>query len=384
MKDQDLKLMEQDKLISSLKWKLKDSETSITILNANINCLAAEVDIMSSGLKPREFFKIFEQNKSESSPTETGSLQSGEDEAMSSSDKASQIHSHLSYAESEDGSSVFNAAKSPSNGIVELTSDLQIRKTEDDTITITSPLTTAQLDRSPWIDKNDNNVHDRTNIKVTQSASEQDRSTSNGLSKESLSWEKFDLSGNFKGGNPENEAVSDAPLRKLLQNGLDKNDPWISPLPSPLVKQRSSLSKNCFWENEDKNGESKYFFVPDIDKKNEVVIADKTVEVKNETLGFSEDFPELLTEVDREKLNKNNQNLTLNSSIRHGNQEESPEDSDTNSWKLDVRSRNSDMDSWNSETSETIFENGLPEKGSIHNLWDFEPDSIVDVSTGKN
>eukprot|EP00112_Aurelia_sp_Birch-Aquarium-sp1_P007591 Seg1828.6 transcript_id=Seg1828.6/GoldUCD/mRNA.D3Y31 product="hypothetical protein" protein_id=Seg1828.6/GoldUCD/D3Y31 len=94
--------MEKDGVISSMEWKIKDSEATITVLNADRNRLAVEVDEMALRLEEFEYAEDLRRHASAKQQTETISRDSYEDEMMGSSDTVTRLNSQDSYQESDD------------------------------------------------------------------------------------------------------------------------------------------------------------------------------------------------------------------------------------------------------------------------------------------
>ena len=98
----DLKLMEKDGMISSMEWKIKDAEATITVLNADRNRLAVEVDEMALRLEELEYAENLRRHASTKQQVETMSRDSYEDEMNGSSDTVTRINSQESFFETDD------------------------------------------------------------------------------------------------------------------------------------------------------------------------------------------------------------------------------------------------------------------------------------------
>ena len=94
--------MEKDGLISSMEWKIKDAEATITVLSADRNRLAVEVDEMALRLEELEYAENLHRHTSTKQQVEKMSRDSSEDEMDSSSDTVTRINSQDSFLDSDD------------------------------------------------------------------------------------------------------------------------------------------------------------------------------------------------------------------------------------------------------------------------------------------
>lgn len=412
-----LDIIEKQKKISSLEHQLKNSDATIVVLTSDRNRMAVEVDELALRLEEIEYGGNFHKDKSDRCHAETASFNSYEDEAMSCIDKQSSANSRTSY-QSEEDSDGFAPLKRSSNfsNINALDESAVLEQaTATAKMDVASPVSNTPLKTVVKTDKNDNLVENPDHLDKDDSIVDQqiesvpkssvyEKSDKENESRNDLfvrhkdtSWERFDHSENGAkfpnasklGLSPfyVNEAHSNAfeneeirsPFSNIIESTpvsksdrtndgtTDSNcqtaqsgavaDPWISPALSPALspaveRNKKALSRNLFWE---KNSDCNIypFYIPESNEADDCTdeSSDLNISLPDKSFnGFDEAF-------------KDNSDVVSPGSIPIN-------------FSFDEKMMSSDE--VNQKPAKVFMK-----KASKENLWDFEPDSIVDVSTGK-
>lgn len=410
--------MEKSKTSSSFEHQLTNAEATITVLTSDRNRMAVEVDELALRLEEMEYGSNFQTNELDRNQVETASFNSYEDEAMSYSDKNSGVLSRTSYQSEEDSDGFVSLKRVANFSNINTLDESAVFREEhpivSETVNVVSPHSGYQLKEVVVTDENENidkrssadplenpdanSVEDKLE-KVKDSPAKCDtygkREAGLLVHHKDSSWERFERLESLavlSNGREEsdrsfvvkeeesgvfNRADRVSPFLKLVEstpvnngdttkseaksNGcLDEpDDPWISPCVSPIAeKKNKDSSRNLFWE---KNLDCTIypFYIPDSHEEEEVTGGDKSEDV----------CPDL------------NVGIPTNNSVCFGK---------SHTEKVDIKSPTSPSCNVSFDEQAVSFvaeanqkpTNIIAKKPSKDNLWDFEPDSIVDVSTG--
>ena len=413
--------MEKNKTISSLQHRLKDSEATIAVLTSDRNRMAVEVDELASRLDEFEYGNTFRKVDSASCRTETNRFNSCNDETVHVSSMNSSAHSRTSHDNDRSGGFVPLKRAANFNNINSLdesadfkleeqnyTSSVKLAGSNRSEIMVenSGPTTSFKAGEPSEIAHEKEDIACRTN--VGNEIDEKDQSV-NGLSvlHKDTSWERFDRSGSHNAlsslGNNElgrvppifvdDDIKSDAfkesdessqftrlvkstPVGKSDRSSVElesgstavksgaTDDPWISPGQSPIpdIKSRSA-SRNLFWEkNEDCTIYP--FYIPDDNDENSSLEnghgSRPDISIKLPLRDFGEINESLKDNVDVVSPSSVPSNFSFDEKILSFDEE-----------------RRASFDEESQKPMKFVIK-----KASKENLWDFEPDSIVDVSTG--
>ncbi len=209
----------------------------------------------------------------------------------------------------------------------------------------------------------------------------------------------------------------------VVNDELSNGNPWVSPTPSPIILRKSNLSQNPFWESNSVVSKLPFFVPKDPDEQQEISATEEQIASPQEN--SKDDFPNpeslestpVSTNVPSSSLIagsakpdmqfENSGSYFLGSDFAASpcfhvveSTESTPEATEHNpevtklrasslvvkSGKPNVLSPRENIwdrkksNSWNACNRERS--KVLPRISSKDDLWDFEPDSIVDVSTG--
>ena len=412
--------MDKSKTISSLEWKVKDCEATIVVLTSDRNRLALEIDDMALRIEEFEYAENFRKKDCERSQSETASFNSYEEDAMSFSDKPSGLHSRTSF-HSEEGPDNFVPLKRAANfsniNTLDELANFQVKKEDikediGESLSKTPSVSTSKEENNNIVESfsegcsketgnvDNGEVESNSNCSSGEMPTVPDGNLSVRL--KDASWEKFDRSDssvNFSKrreveleknrmrtemekssifemqNSPFTELLESTPVTKSGQtNGgvkevkphgtieeLGAGDPWASPSVSPVIeKKNKSLSRNLFWE---KNTDCTIypFYLPDESDEEEAQETSNAVD----HLGLARELSAGKDEEIFSKLEPFKDKIDLVSPT-----------SLPSSFSFDEKMMSFDEDDMKPAK---VF----VKKASKENLWDFEPDSIVDVSTGE-
>ena len=412
--------MEKNKTVSALEHQLKDAEATIVVLSSDRNRMAVEVDELALRLEEIEYGRNFHKVESAKCRTDTASFNSYEDEAMSYSDKHSGIYSRTSYPSEEEAEGFLplkRAANFSNINALDESADFKLEQqgvSREDIVVPDAPETSSTIfvgaerndevvkksDPLPTCKTNDCSGMTLEKNDIRKFTSEKSETNNNfSVRHKDTSWEKFDRSdssakvsslaknetGNLSPILLDSNSESDifektnecSPFAQLVEStpmsksdaideeaksrptaGVSDDDPWVSPADSPIMETKNkTYSRNLFWE---KNMDCTIypFYIPDSNDEDDGVendLEDKiALNVELPTKNLS-DFNEAFTD---------EADVTSPTSL--------PSD-----FSFDDK-----MASFNKEILKPS--NIVVKKASKENLWDFEPDSIVDVSTGRS
>ena len=400
-------------MLSSLQHQLKDSEATIVVLTSDRNRMAVEVDELALRLEELEYNNTSRKVDSASCRTETASFNSYDDETMSFGDRHSRIHSTTSDG-SEEGSEGFVPLKRAANfsniNSLDESADFKVERRSDTaseklasndsskaTADKSTPLSSYKANGPTEVTQQKEVSHD------TICDTKEEKSVSlSGLSilHKDTSWERFDrsnsnaelsnLTNNDAGKtlptfiddstkldtfkeldvrSPFTQLAKSTPLSKPPSADDDVvsghsatklsaiGDPWLSPGQSPIAsKKPKSTSRNLFWEkNEDCTIYP--FYIPDSNEEKGAL----ENEVTSRPMCGTEIPPNELRDVKEPLEDTASVNISSPTML--------------SSFSLDEK-----MVSFDEDGQKPV--SIIVKKASKENLWDFEPDSIVDVSTG--
>eukprot|EP00794_Sanderia_malayensis_P012131 gene12131-13384_t len=384
-------LMEKDQIITSLQWKVKNSEATISVLNADRTRLLAEIDAMTLRIEEHECADNFRRHNYDSGNHGSASLCSI-DEATNFGNKPSQVSSCNSYvASDDDGSSGVGTLKRAANfsdiNILDESADFQ-RATStilSDPFTDVSSMQTSCTEVFSLMSNNENSRNENNAGKCEKVG---DAKGVNALNNDGggdddkdlkvvpadlqepqiqTSWETFEISENRD--KPEEHPRRSETSSEELVHDTGDTSLWLSPSLSPVVVPKSNRNSNPFWDSIE-NTSKLPFFIPQDD---------------------NEDCEDIVSNFEKEFVKKDTLEVNENNHVPCPNFESSPCKKLINTSAMRNRHLPKHLDSFNRERSHSLNsefigrarKNVLRKAESKDDLWDFEPDSIVDVSTGE-
>ena len=389
--------MERDRTISSLRHQLKDSQATIAVLTSERSRMAVEVDELALRLEEMEYGNDF-------SKTDAPRSHGSKDETVNSSAIHRTVPRSASIEteqEPTDFISLKRAANFNNINSLDEATDFKQERLHSTPLKKLVENGMDEEDSAPIHEENElpQATHEKT-VSYGVSFDRTIKETRAVRMHKDTSWEKFDRSdssaalGNLDKSAPEivtpisvddrtkldafKEPDKCSPFTKLVEstpvakydrniddaepeqtnlnfNGID--NPWISPGHSPIVERKSeNLPRNLFWEGNEIRSTCP-FYIPDTTDEGGAVENGPGVGP-----GLGDNVP-LHNDRELDEVLNDNFDAISPSSL-------------PSNFSFDEKMTSFDEDS--KKPSNVVIRKSLKE-----NLWDFEPDSIVDVSTGR-
>ena len=387
--------MERDKTISSLRHQLKDSQATIVVLTSERNRMAMEVDELALRLEKIEYGNDY-------SKTDAPRCHSSKEEAVNYSTKQRTVPRGTSIEIEEEPTDVISLKRAANFSNINSLNESTDFRQERLPSTSLKELVDNGMDREDSAPISERNEFPLAIRQKTVSCGDScDRTIKEFRAvkmHKDTSWEKFDRSDSSaaicnldKSAQETVTPVDDttkigafiepdksSPFTKLVEstpvtrndrsidddeqkqtnlnfNGID--NPWISPGHSPIAERKSqNLPRKLFWESSEIRSTCP-FYIPDTTDDGGVV--DNGLEGDS---GLRDNLP-LHDDRELSKVLNDNFDAISPSSV-------------PSNFSFDEKMTSFDEDS--KKSSRVVIRKSFKE-----NLWDFEPDSIVDVSTGR-